>query len=171
MSIVQSLFVEQKLTKHDFFVKKEQYCERLSFISSGYIRIFNTTENKEITQWISSKGYFVTELYSFLFNQRSRWNIQAVTECALYTISKENYSKLPKLMPDWQEIEKRFMASCFIMLEDRVFSHLSADAEERYTLFFEQNKSMFNDVPLHYIASLLGMSPETFSRIRKKKTS
>jgi CRP-like cAMP-binding protein len=68
-------------------------------------------------------------------------------------------------------LEKLFIARCFIMLEDRIFTHLSMTAEERYNFFFENNKELFNQVPLQYIASMLGMTPETFSRIRKKQLS
>lgn len=56
------------------------------------------------------------------------------------------------------------------MIEDRIFSHLSMTAEERYDLYFEHNRALFNQVPLQYIASVLGMTPETFSRIRKRQT-
>ena len=66
-----------------------------------------------------------------------------------------------------REIEKRFIIKCFAMTEDRVFSHLSMTAEERYDLYFEQHKELFNQVPLQYIASVLGMTAETFSRIKK----
>ena len=66
-------------------------------------------------------------------------------------------------------LEKLFIVRCFSMMEDRIFSHLSMSAEERYNLFFESNRELFNQVPLQYIASMLGMSPETFSRIRKKQ--
>lgn len=68
-------------------------------------------------------------------------------------------------------MEKQFIAGCFVQLEDRVFSHLSLSAEERYDKLFENNKEIFNQVPLQYLASMLGMSPETFSRIRNKKIS
>ena len=71
-------------------------------------------------------------------------------------------------MPIWNELEKKFLVNCFTTLEDRIFSHLSMTAEERYHFFFSQNKELFNLVPLQYIASMLGMTPETFSRIRKK---
>jgi CRP-like cAMP-binding protein len=64
--------------------------------------------------------------------------------------------------------EKRFLAQYFVMMEDRIFSHLSMTAEERYNLFFENNSELFNQIPLQFIASMLGMTPETFSRIRKK---
>ncbi len=171
MDKITSLFTESELKKGAFFTKSGQYCEKLSFVKSGFIRIFANSNNKEVTQWISSKGSFLTDLYSFSFKQRAKWNIQALTDCQLYTISKENYALLNTIVPNWPEMEKQFIAGCFIQLEDRVFSHLSLNAEQRYNKLFESNKELFNQVPLQYIASMLGMSPETFSRIRNKKIS
>lgn len=168
---ITSLFIETELKKGDFFIKPGQYCEKLSFVRSGFIRVYAKTNNKEVTQWISTKGYFITDLYSFSFKQRARWNIQALTDSKLYTINKENYILLNKLVPNWIEMEKQFIAGCFVQLEDRVFSHLSLNAEERYQKLFESNKELFNQVPLQYIASMLGMSPETLSRIRNKTIS
>lgn len=168
---ITSLFTETKLKKGAFFIKPGQYCEKLSFIKSGFIRVYANANNKEVTQWISTKGYFITDLYSFNFKQRARWNIQALTDSELYTIDKENYALLNNIVPNWAEMEKQFIAGCFIQLEDRVFSHLSLNAEERYDKLFKDNKELFNQVPLQYLASMLGMSPETFSRIRNKKIS
>lgn len=168
---ITSLFTETKLKKGEYFTKSGQYCERLSFQRSGFIRVFANANDKEITQWISCKGYFITDLYSFTFKQRAKWNIQALTDCEFYTIDKENYTLLNNLVPNWAEMEKKFIAGCFVQLEDRVFNHLSLSAEERYNKLFESNKELFNQVPLQYIASMLGMSPETFSRIRNKKIS
>ncbi|APZ45864.1 cyclic nucleotide-binding protein [Polaribacter reichenbachii] len=168
---ITSLFKETELKKGDYFTKSGQYCEKLSFVQSGFIRVFANANNKEITQWISTKGYFITDLYSFSFKQRAKWNIQALTDCKLYTIEKENYRLLNKLVPNWAEMEKQFITSCFVQLEDRVFSHLALNSEERYDKLFESNRELFNQVPLQYIASMLGMSPETFSRIRNKKKS
>ena len=171
MDKISCLFTESELKKGEFFTKSGQYCEKLSFVRSGFIRVFATADDKEVTQWISTKGHFITDLYSFNFKQRARWNIQALTDCELYTIDKDNYTLLNNLVPNWVEMEKQFIAGCFIQLEDRVFSHLSLSAEERYNKLFENNPDLFNQVPLQYIASMLGMSPETFSRIRKKKIS
>lgn len=163
--------METELKKGEYFIKTGQYCEKLSFVQDGLIRIYADAGDKEITQWISTKGYFLTDLYSFIFKQRARWTMQALTDCKLYTIDKENYARLNEVVPNWQEMEKQFIAGCFVILEDRVFSHLSQSAEERYDQLFEHNKELFNQVPLHYLASMLGMSPETFSRIRNKKSS
>jgi hypothetical protein len=75
------------------------------------------------------------------------------------------------VVPAWPEIEKQFIAGCFITLEDRVFNHLSLSAEERYDQLFAFNQDLFRHVPQQYLASMLGMTPETFSRIRAKKVS
>ena len=168
---ISSLFRETELKKGDYFTKTGHYCDKLSFIKSGFIRVFASAGDREVTQWISAQGNFITDLYSFNFNQKARWNIQALVDCQLYTIHKENYDLLNDLVSNWLQIEKQFIAKCFVQLEDRVFSHLSLSAEERYDVLFENNQELFNHVPLQYLASMLGMTPETFSRIRKKKIS
>ena len=169
IEILQSFFYEEELTKNEFFAQTDKYCNKLSLVKSGLLRIYRLSDGKEITQWISTPNYFVTEISSFFFDQPSRLSIQALTNVELLTIDKQSYSELNKKLPKWKEIETQFIAKCFAVLEDRVFSHLSMSAEERYNVYFEQNKELFNQVPLQYIASILGMSAETFSRIRKRK--
>ncbi len=168
ISSVADLFQEEHLKKGDYYLRVGVHCQKMSFQTSGFIRMFKEVNDKEVTQWINSEGHFLTDLSSFIFGQRSQWQMQALTDCKLYTLSHYNYNKLAEILPNWSAIEKQFLAACFVTLENRVFSHLSMNAEERYKQLFEYNKTLFNQVPLQYIASMLGMSPETFSRIRKK---
>lgn len=165
---IANLFKPQIMSKGEFYLKSGGHCDKLSFIQSGLMRIYVQPGDKEVTQWISSKGYFITDLSGFIFRTPARWNIRALTDTMLYTIERNDYNALGKDIPKWHELEKLFIAKCFTILEDRIYSHLSMSAEERYHLFFENNKTLFNEVPLQYIASMLGMTPETFSRIRKK---
>lgn len=171
MDRVATLFIKSEMDKGKYFVKAQQYCDRLSFVQNGFFRVYANAGNKEITQWIASEGFFVTDLKSFIFEQRARWNIQDIIDCKIYSLHKKDYSKLTNVLPDWPEIEKRFIANCFVALEDRIFSHLSLNAEERYDQLFMHNSELFNEVPAQYLASMLGMSAETFSRIRNKKLS
>jgi len=171
LETVAKLFKEEDISKHDFFIKSGQYCQKLSFVQSGFLRIYAFTERKEVTQWISYEGYFLTDLASLMFNAPARWNIQALTDCKLYSISSEDYKNIGKLVPEWNKLEKLFLSKCFMTLEERVFSFLSMTAEERYLALFEHAPELFNQVPLIYLASMLGMTPETLSRIRKKLTS
>lgn len=164
---ISSLFNLTTIMKGDYFLKTGKRSDKLSFIQSGFLRVFETTEEKEITQWISSKGYFVVDLSSFVFDKPARWTIQALVDTKLYTITRDDYNRIGTLIPKWLHLEKLFLVRCFSMMEDRSFSHLSMTAEERYNLFYESHRELFNQVPLQYIASMLGMSPETFSRIRK----
>jgi CRP/FNR family transcriptional regulator, anaerobic regulatory protein len=166
---IVSLFKQKKVEKGDFLLKSGRYCDKLCFVQSGFLRMFNNQQDKEITQWISKKGYFSVDLSSFMFENLSRWSIQALVDTEIYYINKTEYKKIASIVPSWLELEKLFIVRCFTFLEDRIFSHLSMTAEERYAHFFEQNKELFNLVPLQYIASMFGMTPETFSRIRKKQ--
>lgn len=169
LKTISSLFKLTTVKKGEYFLKTKRQSNKMSFIQSGLLRVFETTEEKEITQWISSKGYFVTDLSSFVFETPARWTIQALVNTELYTISREDYKQIGTLIPNWYHLEKLFIVQCFKTMEDRIFSHLSMTAEERYNLYFETNRELFNQVPLQYIASMLGMTPETFSRIRKKQ--
>jgi len=169
LKTIVSLFKLTKIQKGDFLLKAGRHCEHLSFVQSGLLRVYISTEEKEVTQWISTKGYFSTDLSSFVFETPSRLSIQALTDTEVYSITKIGYKKIGELVPKWNELEKLFIVRCFQILEERIFSHLSMTAEERYDYFFEKNRDLFNQVPLQYIASMLGMTPETFSRIRKKQ--
>ncbi|AWI26750.1 Crp/Fnr family transcriptional regulator [Flavobacterium pallidum] len=166
---ISVLFQPEKVKKGDYLLHTGKVCDRLCFIQSGMLRIFVSNEDKEVTQWISTPGYFVTDLSSLLFKQPARWTIQALTDCTLYTIDRVDYDRIGDIIPKWHQLEKLFIAKCFTILEDRIFIHLSMSAEERYDFFFSNNKDLFNQVPLQYLASMLGMTPETLSRIRRKR--
>lgn len=168
LTLISSFFHQEIIAKSDFFLRTGQYCQKMSFVQNGLLRIFVHTEKEEVTQWIATPQYFITDLNSFVFQQVARWNIQALTKVELWTISYTDYKKLETLLPQWSRIEKHFLSHCFTMLEDRIFAQLALDSKERYLLFEERLPEIFQTVPHQYIASMLGMTPETFSRIRKK---
>ncbi len=169
LAAIAGQFRPLEFAKGDYFLKQGRYCDRLAFITSGLIRLYREVDGKEVTQWISSKGYFVTDLASFVFQTPGRWNIQALTDCTLYSIDRTAYQNLNQTIPKWQELDKLFVAKCFVMLEERIFSHLHMTAEERYHRLLADSPELFNQVPLQYLASMIGMTPETLSRLRSKQ--
>lgn len=165
---ISSFFKPLTLKKGDYFLRAGTQSDRLGFVQAGILREFVYVDDKEVTKWISTKGYFAVDISSFVFRQPSRWSIQALTDCELFVIDYKNYREIGKKVPSWTELEKLFIAKCFTVLEERLVQHLSMSAEERYNKLFEFNSELFNQVPLQYLASMLGMTPETLSRLRKK---
>ncbi len=169
LQTIVALFKSSTIKKGEFLLQAGNKCDKLCFVKTGLLRIVVDKDDKEITQWISTQGYFTTDLSAFIFNTPARFSIHALVDTEIFYINKTDYDLIGTLVPQWHQLEKLFLVKCFITLEERVLSHLSMTAEERYDTFFENNKELFNQVPLQYIASMLGMTPETFSIVRKKR--
>lgn len=169
LATISSSFRKSHLEKGQYFGKRGLFCEKLAFVQEGYIRVFVEIDDREVTQWISGPGYFITDLSSFIFQSPGRWNMQALTDCSLYEISKSEYDRLGRSLPSWREIDRLLIVKCFSMMEERIFNHLYMSAEERFNSLMNTQPELFNLVPLQYLASMLGMTPETLSRLRKKQ--
>ena len=76
LSLIRSYFYEEKLSRNDFFTKSGKICDRLSIVRSGILRIYALTDSKEITQWLSTENFLVTEVMGFFYEQPNRWNIR-----------------------------------------------------------------------------------------------
>lgn len=166
---VMAHFEQKTLRKGQFLLKQGGLCRSMAYLHTGYMRLYFEAEARETTQWISSPKSLVTDLASFIFESPARWNIEALTDCEMLVIERDAYMQLKKALPKWAELDGMFLAKCFISLEERVFSHVLYTAEERYQMLLNQQPALFQHVPLQYVASMLGMSAETLSRLRKKE--
>jgi CRP/FNR family transcriptional regulator, anaerobic regulatory protein len=107
---ISSFFKLVSLKKGDYFLKAGRQSDRLGFVQSGIVREFVFVGDKEVTKWISTKGYFVVDLSSFVFLQPARWNFQAFTDSELFPakLLKKSFNKnLEKGMQNWLELLKR----------------------------------------------------------------
>ena len=167
MDTILSVFEPLEITKGEFFLKSGRICRQMAFIESGYMRMYDIADGKEITLWIGSNGKFITSLSSFIFETSNHWNIQAITNCKLYVITRENHFRLNKTEPKWLEFDNILLANSFALLEKNMFSQLHTTAKQRFHSLLEEEPELFNKVPLQYIASMLGITPESLSRLRK----
>jgi len=129
---LETAFVDDFLPKGEYFTKMGSYHNRLSFVHTGYLRVYAERNGRDITQWITSPGEFITDLSALIFRQPARWHIQALTDCQLFSMPPDRYAQMEDHIPNWPQIEKAFIAKCFLLLEDRVFSFLSMPAEDRF---------------------------------------
>lgn len=164
---ILSAFEPVELKKGEFFLKSGKICRKMAFIDTGYLRMYDIVDGKEITLWIGSDSRFITSLSSFIFQTSNHWNIQAITDCKLYVINRENHFKLNKAEPKWLEFDNLLLANSFALLEKSMFSQLHTTAKQRYDNLLKEEPQLFKYVPLQYIASMLGITPESLSRLRK----
>lgn len=170
MANLVSYFQPTSLDKGDFYLKAGRICDKLSFHRSGLLRVYATHGEKDVTQWISFRGTITTHLQGLLYDVPSPFNFQALTSCEFYTVKKNDYLNISRTVPKWPLLERMLITKCFGFLETRVFSLLSMTGDERYRYLQNTNPDLFDQVPLKYLASMMGMTPESLSRIRKKNT-
>lgn len=168
---INGFFTPKKISIGDYFLQEGKYVPEMGFVENGVLREFLYVNDKEVTKWFSTSGSFAVDLSGFLFDRKSKVNYQAITDVEMLTISKANYNIISSVVPRWDKLEKMFLAKCFMVIEDRVVSHLALTAEERYNQLMNSNPNLFNEVPLNQLASMLGMTAETLSRIRKKQAA
>ena len=171
LSKVVEFYREEQLAKDEFLIQKGQFHCNMCLIEEGYFRFFSYSDKKVITHWIFGKDQLVTDVASFFLQQPAKWNIQALTNTTVFTLTYESYQHLRAQVPEWDQYEKLFLIKLMSALENRVYALLSMSAEERYQYLYQSDSNMFHELPLQYLASMLGMTPETLSRIRKKFSS
>lgn len=167
LSAISSAFTETDLQKGDVFLASGNICRQMAFIQSGYLRMFNIVDGKEITFWVGSESSFITSLSSFIFQTPNHWTIEALSTCSLMVINRTDHFELSKQQPKWLEFDNILLARSFALLEESMFSHLYMNATQRFDALMASQPAIFNHVPLQYIASMLGIAPETLSRLRK----
>lgn len=163
-----SLF-EKRWYKKGALIQHEGHGQgHLFILEMGVIREFYVLDGKEITKWLAMPPSILVDLSSYFQQGKTRFSLQALQDTTVYQLTFLNYSKLKEIVPAWTRKETELIAKCFTTIEGRLMQFLSMTAEERYLAYFNENKKIFNEVPQQYIASLLGMSAETLSRMRAK---
>ncbi len=165
---VMSYYREETIDKNVYLAEKDCGCSKLYHIEEGYVRFFNYTEEKVITHWIFGPGQLVTDVAGFFLQEPAKWHIQTLTPVKASVLSYEDYQRLRSDIAPWDLQEKKLIIKLMAALENRVYALLSMNAEERYQYLYRSDSEMFNQLPLQYLASMLGMSPETLSRIRRR---
>ena len=154
--------------KGSYIVEQGKACKHLYFIKSGFLRGFYYQDGKEITSWFASENDVVTSMYSFISQKPSFETIEVLEDSNLFVISYENVQFLFKKYPEFNLIGRLLTEKYYIELEERTMSLQFQTATERYLKLLQQQPQLLQKASLGMIASYLGISQETLSRIRKK---
>ena len=166
MQVFRNAWKEWIVPKDHFLVREYAIADYIFFIKKGIARIYYYKKGKEITEWIATDGTFFLSITSFLERIPGKLIIQTIEPAEVYGIHYNDLHALAARYHDIETLFRKMMSRSLIMSQERMESIQFETAEERYLKLVNSQPHLIQRVPLMYIASYLGVTLETLSRIR-----
>jgi CRP-like cAMP-binding protein len=166
---IKAYLTPKKLRKRQYLLQEGDVCRSIAFVEKGALRAYTVDENMDehIIQF-ALEGWTISDLFSYLTAEPATYNIDALEDAELVLITRSAHEELLKTQPKYETYIRLLITGAYIALQRRLTSNISLSAEERYTHFTETYPDIAQRVPQHMIASYMGLTPETLSRVRKK---
>ncbi|MDH6254276.1 CRP-like cAMP-binding protein [Chryseobacterium sp. H1D6B] len=162
-----SLLEYRKIDKSEFFLKQGDKCRYLGFIKSGTIRSFYINDQgREINFSFHFENDFFTDYESILCDSLSNINIQTVENCEILLLNKEDLQTLYQKEAYWQQFGRIMSEKIYLDAKKRIEDLLCNSPEKRYLNLLKKDPIVVQKIPLKYIASYLGVTEQSLSRIR-----
>lgn len=165
IELIRKNTTETELKKDDYFAEAGKTFNQIAFVVEGVLRIcYYNKKGEEITKYFIEENHFVANPYDEIpFSEY----IQAATDCRLIVFSSQQWNELSNTIMDWDRIISKIFHSSLMKKMDRRSTLVPEDATTRYLSFLEKFPTLANRIPLSYIASYLGITQSSLSRIRK----
>jgi CRP-like cAMP-binding protein len=163
------VFVARKLRKRQYFLQEGDVSKYQAFVEKGLLRSYTIDEKgtEHILQF-ASEGWWIADLSSYLTNEPSILNIDALEDVELLQITKPSWEQAMKEMPILEHYFRIIIQNHLVATQKRLLQSLAETAEEKYKRFLITYPDCAQRLPQHQIASYLGITRETLSRIRKQ---
>ncbi len=155
------------MLKRQFLLQQGDVCRQLAFVEKGALYSYSVDSkgNQHVLRF-AFEGWWIADLQSFFTEKPSTLNIELLEDSELLVLDKKNHEKLLKDIPAYERYHRIIVENAYVALQRRVENALGRTAEEKYARLIQYNPEFMNRVPLNLVASYLGMSPETLSRVR-----
>ncbi len=155
--------------KNDFLLKQGQTSNDYLFLETGFVRAYTfDIDGNEVTTNFYKPNTIIFEIASYFKRTPSHENIQALTDCTAWKVKYDAFQILFHSIPQFREFGRANLVNGFIALKERTLSMINLTAEQRYENLITTRPEIFQNVPLKYIASYLGVTDTSLSRIRKE---
>lgn len=172
LQYIESLAVRKKIRKRQFLLEEGQISLNLNFIIKGCLRTYRLKEDgTEHILKFAIENWWMSDLESYTTGLPTKVNIDALEDSEILSWTKENFDELLNNIPAFNNFRQMLLTRTFAASQERIFTSISNTAEEKYKDFLKIHPDMANRIPLQMIASYLGVSRETLTRIRKKLIS
>jgi CRP-like cAMP-binding protein len=168
LSALENIRELKRYKKGEFLLHQDKLCRYSFWIEQGILRKFYWNDTKEITTELIFEHDIAVSFDSYVLQKPSKEFIQAVTDVTVYQTEAQSFQMLKAKFPKLVELDLMMTEYYAMWLEKRLFEFRTSNATERYLQLLRQQPHIILEVPLTYIASYLGISLETLSRIRSK---
>ncbi len=163
-----SRFEQSKIKAKTILLNEGQVSRRIFFIENGCLRTWINYKGKDLTTQFFFEGSMVSSIESFKTKQPSLYTIESIEKCVIYSISQEDFQSIIDSTPTIKKEIEEYLFGRLIHCQQLFLSHLKNTPQERYEALLEQNPEIIKRIPQHYIASYLGITTVSLSRIRNR---
>ncbi|KAF2327133.1 MAG: Crp/Fnr family transcriptional regulator [Flavobacterium nitrogenifigens] len=168
MEAITSCFKYEKFNAKEYLSSMGKTSNKIFFIVEGLARVYYLKDGKEITTYLSCDEGFIASYSSFINQSVSFENIQCIEDCEVLSITFEKMQFLYNEIPNWERVGRILAEQNYLCMADRVLKLQMIPAKEKYQTFLSSAPAkIMQRTPLIYIASFLGITPESLSRIRQ----
>lgn len=167
MESIMGRFTLKILKKGGYFVREGDVCRYFCYIESGILHHSIAVDGQEKTTYLALRGSATSSLDSFLNKKPSRKDVRALTDCNLWCIDLDNFEELCRTNTLFFEFYHKLLERQICLIDEYRIDLLTLTPEERYQKLLQTETKLLQQVPLHYLASFLGISQRHMSRIRR----
>ncbi len=169
MALIRQNLMPKKIRKRQYLLQTGEVCKFAAFVEKGVIRQYTVDDkgSEHIIQF-AVEGWTVSDLYSFMTGEPATYNIDALEDSELVLITKSAQDEIIRLVPRYETYLRMQFMGAYLALQKRVSNMISLPLDERYLAFTRLYPNIVQRVAQHLIASYLGLTPETLSRLRRK---
>ncbi|SNR35088.1 Crp/Fnr family transcriptional regulator [Lutibacter flavus] len=165
--LLEHIFVK-KINAGDYILKQGDVCKHIYFVNKGFVRIFYYKNGKNITEWFSKEKSFFFSIASYFNETESNLVIETLEDSEIIFLSKAGLEKFRKTNLEIANLLIELFSGSLIFSQQRMESIQFETAKDRYQNLLNEQPGILNKVPLHHLATFLGITQETLSRIRAK---
>jgi CRP-like cAMP-binding protein len=167
--LIESVSIIKKLRKHQFLLTEGDVCIFNSFVCTGFLRKYSVDDKGiEHNVYFATENWWASDRQSLMDGTPSKYFIEAVEDSVVLLISKSNFNIICDNIPAFKDMVNQILLRSLLASQERINTTFQSTAIEKYTHFLNNFPNLANRVPRHILASYLGITPETLSRIRKQ---
>ncbi|MET1056909.1 MAG: Crp/Fnr family transcriptional regulator [Pedobacter sp.] len=169
INAVRAVSIEKTIRKRQYLLQEGDVCHNNCFVVKGCLRMYKVGDDgSEHIIRFAVENWWISDRESYNNDKASEYNIDAMENCEVILIDKPDFDRLLTTIPNLKKFIDGLLARSYDAFQKRIINAISLNTEEKYQNFMKQFPDMFYRIPLHMIASYLGVSRETLSRVRSQ---